>query len=77
MRKIRLLGYAASTFALRATADKSADSLRVKLTRCSWRSQPKLAVGERRLVSQTFISWNQIGQWLRQLDRLRTAAFEP
>ena len=74
MRKVRLLGYAASTFALRATADKSADSLRVKLTRCSWRSQPKLAVGERRLVSLNFASWNQMAGWLRQIKGLRDAA---
>ena len=74
MRKVRLLGYAASTFALRATADKSADSLRVKLTRCSWRSQPKLAVGERRLVSRIFTSWNRTAVWLQAVDSLRHAA---
>jgi hypothetical protein len=30
--------------------------------------------GERRLVTQTFASWNQIGEWLRRLSALRQAA---
>jgi len=30
--------------------------------------------GERRLVSLTFASWNQIGAWLRRLEGLRDAA---
>jgi hypothetical protein len=47
------------------------DSLRVKTTR--WLAEPKLAAGERRLVSQTFASWNRVVGWLRQLKAIRVA----
>ena len=30
--------------------------------------------GERRLVAQTFASWNQIGPWLRTVATLTTAS---
>jgi len=30
-------------------------------------------MGERRLVSQTFASWNQIAGWLRRLERFERA----
>ena len=30
--------------------------------------------GERRIVAQTGVSWNQVGSWLRELDALLKAA---
>jgi hypothetical protein len=35
---------------------------------------PKLAEGERRMVSQNFASWNQLDRWLRQVEGLRRLA---
>ena len=40
----------------------------------AWFTEPKLAEGERRMVDQNSVSWNQIAGWLRQLDHIRAAA---
>lgn len=37
---------------------------------CQPESRPQ---GERRLVSRIFASWNQLDNWMRQVNRLRTA----
>lgn len=41
-----------------------------------WRAEPKLAAGERRLVDQTCVSWNQTVVWLGQLEGLRAGELE-
>jgi hypothetical protein len=41
---------------------------------CGLACHPKLAEGERRMVSLNFASWNQLDGWLRRVDGLRRAA---
>jgi hypothetical protein len=51
--------------AVSATQEKFAESASVGNLRIAT---------ERRLVSQTFASWNRIAGWLRQIEALRGAA---
>jgi hypothetical protein len=37
-------------------------------------SRARIETGNEGLVDQTSASWNQVGQWLRQLDAVRHAA---
>ena len=42
--------------------------------RCRGPVPPKLSVIGRKVVTQTFASWNRIADWLRRLDGFRRAA---
>jgi hypothetical protein len=42
--------------------------------RLAWFTEPRLAVGERRMVDQSSAGWNQLAMWLRDIGQLRDVA---
>jgi hypothetical protein len=41
--------------------------------RLAWFTEPKLAVGERRMADQNSASWNRMISWLRDVEGLQPA----